>query len=297
MKPFHILIAICVTAAWGINFVVIKVGLDSFPPILLSALRFGVAGLPLIFIWKTRPAPWRWIIAIVLSMGVFKFNLLFVGMDLGAGPGLSSLILQMQAFFTVIIAFVLLGERPTKRQMMGLCFAFTGLGIIIFDLSDGSVNKSAFMGIMFVILAAVFWALSNISMKKAQSTNPLYLMIWVSALSSPILFAVSWFWEGSDRVTNALMHINLSGGLTVFYLAIIATLAGFGGWAYLMKEYDTSTVAPFSLLVPVFGMSSSAILLGEEITQASMIAAVFIFAGLYLSTIPIGFFTRKHQPC
>lgn len=297
MKPLHILIAICVAAAWGFNFVVIKVGLDSFPPILLSALRFGFAGLPLIFIWKTRPAPLKWIFAIALSMGVFKFNLLFIGMNLGAGPGLSSLVLQMQAFFTVIIAFALLGERPSRRQLMGLCFAFTGLGIIIFDLSDGSVDESTFIGILFVILAAVFWAFSNISMKKAQSTNPLHLMIWVSAFSSPILFIISWFWEGSDSVTYALTHISLSGGLTVFYLAIIATLAGFGGWAYLMKEYDTSTVAPFSLLVPIFGMSSSAILLGEEITQASMIAALFIFAGLYLSTIPSGFFKRKRQSC
>jgi len=297
MKPFHILIAICVAAAWGINFVVIKVGLDSFPPILLSALRFGVAGLPLIFIWKTRPAPLKWIIAIALSMGVFKFNLLFIGMNLGAGPGLSSLVLQMQAFFTVIVAFLLLGERPTKRQMMGLGFAFTGLGIIMYDLSVGTIDEGAYIGILFVILAAVFWALSNISMKKAQSTNPLHLIIWVSAFSSPVLFVISWFTEGSDTVTYALTHINLSGGLTVFYLAVIATLAGFGGWAYLMKEYDASTVAPFSLLVPIFGMSSSSILLGEEISQASIIAALFIFAGLYLSTIPSGFFKRKRQPC
>lgn len=297
MKPLHILTAICVAAAWGINFVVIKVGLDSFPPILLSALRFGVAGLPLIFIWQSRPAPLKWILAIALSLGVFKFSLLFIGMNLGAGPGLSSLVLQMQAFFTVIVAYTLLGERPTKRQMMGLCFAFTGLGIIMYDLSGGSVDESAFIGIMFVILAAIFWAFSNISMKKAQSTNPLHLIIWVSAVSSPVLFVISWFWEGSDNFTYALTHINLSGGLTVFYLAVIATLAGFGAWAYLMKEYDTSTVAPFSLLVPIFGMSSSAILLGEEITQASMIAAMFIFAGLYLSTIPSGFFKRKRQPC
>jgi O-acetylserine/cysteine efflux transporter len=297
MKPLHILLAIAVAAAWGVNFVVIKVGLDSFPPILLSALRFGLAGLPVIFIWKTRPAPWRWVFSIALCLGVFKFSLLFIGMNLGAGAGLSSLVLQMQAFFTVLIAFFLLGERPTRRQMMGLLLAFTGLGIILSNLSSAGRNEGALIGISFVILAAIFWALSNICMKKAQSTNPLHLMIWVSALSSPVLFAVSWFWEGSDSVTYALTHITINAGLTVLYLAVIATLAGFGAWAYLMKTYDTGTVAPFSLLVPIFGMSSSAILLGETITQTSMLAALFIFAGLYLSTIRQGFFKRKRQLC
>lgn len=297
MKPFHILMAIGVAAAWGINFVIIKMGLDSFPPILLSALRFGVAGLPLLFLWRIRPAPWKWIIAITLCLGVFKFSFLFIGMNWGAGAGLSSLVLQMQAFFTVLLAFALLGERPTKRQGLGLVLAFGGLGVIIFDLYIGRATEMAFLGVGLVVLAAIFWALSNIAMKKSQTTNPLHLIIWVSALSAPCLLVISWFWEGADTIQYALSHMTLSGTFSVFYLAIIATLIGFGLWAHLLKTYDASTVAPFSLLVPVFGMASSNLMLGEKITSASLFAALFIFAGLCLSSLPAGFFKRKFQSC
>ncbi|MDV7338982.1 EamA family transporter [Terasakiella sp. A23] len=296
MKPAHIFLAASVMAAWGINFVIIRIGLDNFPPILLSTLRFGLAGLPLIFIWKTRPAPLHWIVAIALCLGIFKFSLLFVGMDLGAGAGLSSLVLQMQAFFTVLLAFFLLDERPSKRQMAGMGLAFIGLGIILADQYGG---RSAFIGIAFVVVAALFWALSNLSMKKAQSSNPLHLMIWVSAFSTPVLLGISWGYEGGDAIINAFEQISFSGITSVFYLAFIATLAGFGIWAYLLKTYDAGQVAPFSLLVPIFGMTSSALVLGETITINSLVAAGFIITGLYFNTMPAGSFLkrRKTLPC
>lgn len=294
MRPLHIFLAVAVMAAWGVNFVVIRVGLDSFPPILLSTLRFGLAGLPILLIWKSPPAPIIWIAAIALFLGVLKFSLLFIGMDLGAEPGLTSLVLQMQAFFTVLFAFFILEERPSKRQLSGMALAFVGLGII---LAEQSGSQSAFIGIAFVIFASICWALNNICMKKAQSQNPLYLMIWVSAFSAPVLLIVSWLYEGGDAIKNAILHISWSGGLSVFYLAFVATLVGFGIWAYLLKTYDTAKVAPFSLLVPIFGMSSSAVLLGEEITLQSMLAALFIITGLYLNTVRAGFLKRKLKPC
>lgn len=294
MRPLHIFLAVAVMAAWGVNFVVIRVGLDSFPPILLSTLRFGLAGLPILLIWKSPPAPIIWIALIALFLGVLKFSLLFIGMDLGAEPGLTSLVLQMQAFFTVLFAFFILEERPSKRQLLGMALAFVGLSII---LAEQSGSQSAFIGIAFVILASVCWALNNIFMKKAQSTNPLYLIIWVSAFSTPVLLIVSWLYEGGDAIKNAMTHMSWSGSLSVLYLAVVATLAGFGIWAYLLKTYDTAKVAPFSLLVPIFGMSSSALLLGEEITLQSMLAALFIITGLYLNTVRAGFLTRKLKPC
>lgn len=295
MKPGHIFLAVCVMAAWGVNFVVIKIGLESFPPILLSTLRFGLAGLPLIFIWKTRPAPLHWIIAIALCLGIFKFSLLFIGMDLGAGAGLSSLVLQMQAFFTVILAFFLLEERPSPRQIFGMTLAFIGLGFVLVEQAE---EKSAFLGVTFVVFGAFFWGLSNLAMKKAQSRNPLYLIIWVSAFSAPVLFAVSWFYEGPVVIQHALTHLSYSAIGSVVYLAFIATLMGFGIWAFLFKTYAAGTVAPFSLLVPIFGLSSSAIILGEPVTLNIMIGAVLIVTGLYFNTIPAGFLLkRKSKAC
>ncbi|WP_417795029.1 EamA family transporter [Terasakiella pusilla] len=295
MKPGHIFLAVCVMAAWGVNFVVIKVGLESFPPILLSTLRFGLAGLPLIFIWKTRPAPLHWIIAIALCLGIFKFSLLFIGMDLGSGAGLSSLVLQMQAFFTVILAFFLLEERPSRRQLFGMTLAFIGLGFVLVEQAE---EKSALLGVTFVVFGALFWGLSNLAMKKAQSSNPLYLIIWVSAFSAPVLFAVSWFYEGPDAISYAVTHLSYSGIGSVVYLAFIATLMGFGIWAFLFKTYAAGTVAPFSLLVPIFGLSSSAIILNEPITINIMVGAILIITGLYFNTLPAGFLLkRKSKAC
>jgi O-acetylserine/cysteine efflux transporter len=294
MKPLHIFLAVCVMAAWGINFVIIKMGLDSFPPILLSALRFALAGLPIIFIWKTPPAPIKWIVAIGLSLAIFKFNLLFIGMNLGAGAGLSSLVLQTQAFFTVILAFFLLGEKPGMRQLLGMGFAFCGLGLIV---SQHLHEYGAMIGLMFVITSAICWALANLAMKQAASKNPLHLMIWVSAISAPFLFIISYIMEGGDAMTHALGNINATGAFSVFYLAFIATLAGFGVWAFLLRTYQAAYVAPFSLLVPIFGMSSAALLLGEKITFLNIIAALLILTGLAINTLKPDFFKRSKAPC
>lgn len=292
MRPLHIFLAICVMAAWGVNFVIIRIGLDNFPPILLSALRFAFAGLPIVFIWKTRPAPWQWIIAIALSLGIAKFSLLFIGMNLGAGAGLSSLVLQTQAFFTVILAFFLLQETPKARQILGMCFAFGGLALII---GDNLNENGTLVGLLFVVTAAICWALANLAMKKAASTNPLHLMIWVSALSAPFLFVISWQTEGGPAVTQALSQINAAGLFSVFYLAGVATLAGFGIWAFLLKTYDAAYVAPFSLLVPIFGMSSAALFLGEKISLLTILAAALILTGLALNTLNLEMFTKRSK--
>lgn len=287
MQPLHILLAVCVMAAWGVNFVIIKLGLNDFPPILLSALRFGFAGLPILLIWRRPPASIKWIAAIALALGLLKFNLLFIGMKLGAAPGLSSLILQSQAFFTVILAFFLLGERPTGRQVTGMGLAFGGLAVIMAEATQGN-GSSSLIGIVIVISAAVFWGFSNISMKKAQSNNPLALIIWVSAFAAPFLFAISYLFE--DWSTVKLTPI---GAFSVFYLAVIATLAGFAIWAYLLRTYHASKVAPFSLLVPLFGLSSSAWYLNEPLTLYVLGAALLILSGLYLSVIP----KKVPKPC
>jgi len=295
MRPLHIFLAVCVMAAWGVNFVIIRIGLDNFPPILLSALRFALAGLPIVFIWKKRPAPWQWIIAIALSLGIAKFSLLFIGMNLGAGAGLSSLVLQTQAFFTVILAFFLLQETPKARQILGMCFAFAGLALVI---SDNLNENGTLVGLLFVVISAICWALANLAMKKAASTNPLHLMIWVSALSAPFLFVISWQTEGGPAMAQALTQINPAGLFSVFYLAGVATLAGFGIWAFLLKTYDAAYVAPFSLLVPIFGMSSAALFLGESISLLTILAATLILTGLALNTLKLEMFTRRSKkPC
>lgn len=294
MKPLHIFLLVCVMIAWGYNFIIVHYGLETFPPFLLSALRFSLAGLAIIFIWRHPPAPIGWIIALALAMGIFKFSFLFFGMTMGAQAGLSSLLLQMQAFFTVIFAFFLLKERPALRQYGGMGLAFIGLSLIMIDVSDGS---SAFIGILCVIAGAAFWGLSNIIMKKAQSHQPVRLMIWVSAFSSPILFALSALTESEQLAALSFEEIPLKAYVSVVYLSLIATLAGFGIWTWLMRLYNTASVAPFSLLVPLFGLGSAHLFLGESISPLTLIAAGFILVGLFINTVPLTLiFKRKPLP-
>jgi len=276
MQPKHVLWAILVTAIWGVNFTVIRLGLDDFPPILLNALRFAAAGA--LFAWFIpRPQiPFVRIVAVGLTLGVAKFTLLFVGMDAGMPAGLSSLVLQSQAFFTVIFAAAFLGERPKVPQLAGMAVAFLGLGVIALDLGQGAV-ASAFV---IVLGAAACWGVANIQIKRSRADDMLGLMVWASLAAAPPLFALSWAFEGQDQITDALTHLSIKGVGAVAYLAIAATLIGFGLWGQLLKLYPASLVAPFSLLVPVFGLSSAALVLGETLAPLKIAGAVLVITGL-----------------
>lgn len=279
MEPRHILWAVFVAAIWGINFVVIRLGLDDFPPILLNALRFAAVGCAFAWFIPRPKIPFSRIVAVGLSLGVAKFSLLFIGMDAGMPAGLSSLVLQAQAFFTVLFAAIILGERPKGMQLAGMTIAFAGLGVIGLDLNQDAVITA----FVLVLAAAACWGMANIFIKRSGADDMLALMVWVSLVAAPPLFALSWFFEGSDQITTALMQITPKGFGTIAYLAVAATLIGFGLWGRLLKLYPASQVAPFSLLVPVFGMSAAALVLGETLTPLKIIGAALVIAGLVVN--------------
>ena len=276
MQPKHVLWAVLVAALWGINFVVIRLGLDDFPPILLNALRFAVAGG--LFAWFVkRPAiPVINIIAVGLVLGVAKFTLLFIGMDAGMPAGLSSLVLQSQAFFTVLFAFTFLGERPKRAQLVGMTVAFMGLGVIGLDLGQMGV-VSAFA---IILAAAGCWGVANILIKRSGAEDMLGLMVWASLAAAPPLLLLSFAFEGPERMAASLGALSVKGVGAVLYLAFAATLVGFGLWGRLLRLYPAGMVAPFSLLVPVFGLSSAALILGETLTPLKVAGAVLVILGL-----------------
>lgn len=279
MKPQHILMLVLVAALWGFNFVVIRLGLQNFPPLLFSALRFLFAALPLAFFIRKPQVPWHLIIGIGMVLGVIKFSLLFIGMDVGLPPGLASLVLQSQAFFTVILAMTLYGERPRPLQLAGMLVAFSGIALIASSVG-GSFTTT---GLALAIAAAIAWAFSNMLMKKAGKVEMLNLMVWVSLVPPIPLLIVSLIFEGVDRDLAALANLNLSGIGAVLFVAYVATVFGFGVWGAMISRYGVATVAPFSLLVPVFGMSSAALLLGEEFGPTRIVAALLIITGLLMN--------------
>ncbi|MDB5908673.1 MAG: eamA-like transporter family protein [Massilia sp.] len=279
MTLTDILIALGVVTIWGVNFVVIKIGLQDLPPILFTSLRFLFAALPLIFFVK-RP---RTAIGLVLAYGMFQFalqfTLLFTGIKLGLPAGLASLVIQLQAFFTIGLAVLMLGERPRTVQLLGALVAMGGMGLVGIHLQ----GKATLIGLLLVVLAGVCWALANIVTKKMGQVNALSLVVWGSLVATPPLLLASWIVEGGAAWQLAATSFSLKSLLTVLFQSYPNTILGFGIWSMLMRKYPAATIAPFTLLVPVAGMLSAAMVLGEPLEWWKIAAGVLVLSGLALN--------------
>jgi len=281
MRPAHLALAVLVAAVWGVNFTVIEIGLGHFPPLLFSALRFLVAALPAVFLVGRPKVAWKWIVSVGLVLGVAKFGLLFVGMDAGMPAGLSSLVVQVQAVFTALVAFAVLGERPGPVRVLGMVVALAGIGVAAVD--EGTAGPLGAFAL--VVASAACWGVSNVLTRKAAPPDALNFMVWVSTVPVLPLLALSLLLEGPGRDDEALRALDWQGAGTVVYVAWVTTVFGFGAWGWLLRRHPASTVAPFSLLVPVFGMSSAALFLGESLSALRWCAATLLVGGVTLASL------------
>lgn len=271
MRPRDIALAVALMAAWGINFIAIDIGLDRMPPLLFGAIRFALAAFPaLLFVGRPQVA-WRWVIIIGLTLGSVKFGLLFAGMAAGMPAGLTSLVLQSQAVFTLVFAVTLMGERPRAGQWIGLAIAASGILVVALRLGAGGP-----MGAFALVLgAAAAWGLSNVAMRQAAPPDMLKFMVWVSAIATVPLAALSLVLEGPPR-----LDLDLAGVGALVYIAGVSTLGGFAVWGVLIRRYGAATVAPFSMLVPFFGMGSAVLFLGETLHATDLLAGALIIGGV-----------------
>ncbi|MFG2414529.1 EamA family transporter [Streptomyces goshikiensis] len=281
MRPVHTALAVLVAAVWGFNFVVIQIGLGHFPPLLLSALRFLVAAVPAVFFVGRPKVAWKWILGVGAFLGIAKFGLLFTGMDAGMPAGLSSLVLQIQSAFTAVLAAVVLRERPGRVRVFGMGVALAGIAVAA---ADGGASGPV-LGFTLVVAAAACWGVSNVLTRKASPPDAMNFMVWVCTVPVLPLFALSVLFEGPARDLAALRGLDWSGAAVIAYVAWVSTVFGFGAWSYLMRRYPASSVAPFSLLVPVFGMSSAALVLGEEISALRWVAALLLVGGVAATSL------------
>ena len=278
VSPRDIALAVGVAAIWGVNFVMIELGLEQLPPLLFSALRFGLAAFPAVLLVGRPTAPWRWVIAVGLTLGVVKFTLLFFGMDAGMPAGLSSLVLQSQAIFTVLIAAVLLKERPTRVQLIGLGVATSGLVLVAWQLGP----ERPALAFVLVIASAAAWGVSNVAIRRAAPRDMLNFMVWVSAVAAPVLAALSLAVDGPAADLAALRSLTWQSVLALAYIAGLSTLAGWAAWGGLIRRYGASTVAPFSMLVPFFGIASGALLLAETVRLTDILGGVLVVGGVLI---------------
>jgi O-acetylserine/cysteine efflux transporter len=275
------LLGIAIMAVWGTNFVVIRLGLDHLPPLFFAALRFTLALLPAVF-FLTRPAiPWRKLAAYGVLIGAGQFGLLFIAMRGDITPGLASLVIQVQVFFTIGLAAYLTGERVRPFQVAALLVAVSGITVILAH-TDGVTTP---LGLALVLIAALCWAGGNVVSRSAPHVNMLAYVVWASLFSAPPLYVLSFLFEGWPAMRDGLMNADAATWAAVAYQAIGNTLFGYAAWGWLLSRYPAATVAPMALLVPVFGMGASTLWLDEPLQGWKLIAAALVMAGLALNLL------------
>ncbi|MBE0587431.1 MAG: EamA family transporter [Betaproteobacteria bacterium HGW-Betaproteobacteria-9] len=273
----HLLLALAVVFVWGTNFVVIRWGLDGLPPFLFATLRFTFSALPWLLFIPRPTAPWRKLAAFGVLLGVGQFGLLFLAMRSSISPGLASLVVQVQVFFTIGLSLLLMGERVRGFQIAGLLLALAGLGVIALNLDAAVVT---WLGLGLVLSAAFFWAGANLVVKSLGPVNMLHFMVWSSVFAVPPLLAISWFIEGPALMQSAVINATPLVWASVLWQALGNTLFGYGVWNWLLARHPAATVAPLALLVPVFGMGASALSLGESLPGWKLGAAALVLGGL-----------------
>lgn len=288
-SPRAFLLALAVVAVWGTNFVVIRLGLDALPPLLFAALRFTLAAFPLVFFVKRPAVSWRDLALFGLFIGVGQFGLMFIAIDGYIPPGIASLIVQIQVIFTIALAMRGTGERLAPVQYAALALAVAGVAVILAH-TGGSTTLT---GVLLVIAAAFCWSLGNMVQRRVGRVDVLGFIVWSSLFAIPPLFALAFVFEGTAAITSALAAATPMVWATVLWQSVGNTMFGYGAWGWLLARYPAGTVAPMALLIPVFGMGSAALFLGEPLPPWKLLAAALIIGGLAINMFGPGLVARR----
>ncbi len=309
MNPIHIALAVLVAFIWGVNFTFIAWALESFPPLMLTALRFFFTAVPLVLFLKP-PKFNRTLLIYAIGTFVMQYAFVFTAMHLGASAGLTALLLQVQIFITVLLAYVLLGETVNRMQIIGMLVGVLGLCVIALNLG----GDMPLIGFVCILIAAIGWSFGNIASKqvstqamaktiqqgaslhtgsptnsknKASALSALALVAWGGLIACVILTLSSLIFEGAAWQVTTFTQAPIKSWLSLGFIVYISTLIGFGLWSHLLAQNTASKVTPFALLVPVFGMATSVLLMGEVVTWWKMLAMLFILSGLVLANVKI----------
>jgi O-acetylserine/cysteine efflux transporter len=283
MPLSHLLLALAVVAIWGTNFVVIRLGLDSFAPFTFAALRYTFSALPFLFFVRRPPVSWSKLAAFGLLIGVGQFGLLFWAMRADISPGLASLVIQTQVFFTIALAGLLHRERLHPLQWPAFALAIGGLALVAAHASTASGVTA--IGVAMVVVAAVCWAAGNLVARSAGRVDALAFIVWSSPFAAVPLWVIAGGLVGWAGIGRAITQAGAVAWGAVAWQAIGNTLFGFGAWNWLLARHPASTVTPTALLVPVFGMTASALALHEGLPAWKLGAAALVLGGLALNML------------
>ena len=286
----HALLALAVMIVWGTNFVVIRAGLQHLPPLLFATLRFTLVAFPAVFFIKRPAVPWRLLAAYGGLIGAGQFGLLFIAMKSNITPGLASLVVQSQVFFTIGLAMAIAHEKIRAFQIAALVLAFAGLGLI---LAHAGADAATPLGLVLTLGAAASWAGGNMMSKAAGKVNMLAFVVWSALFAAPPLLVFSLIFDGWPAIRDGVIHATLGTWAAVAWQSVGNSMFGYAVWGWLLVRYPAATVSPMSLLTPVFGMAASAWLLAEPLPSWKLEAAALIMAGLVLNLIWPRYFPVK----
>lgn len=276
----HRLLAVTVAVIWGINFLAIHLSLGSFPPLFLVALRFTLIAVPTLIFVPRPDVPLRWLLGYGFGFGVAQFTFLYAGMAAGMPTGLASLVLQSSAPFTLLLGALLLREQVSPRQWAGIAVAVLGMLVVGWSRTQAA----GLVPFLLVLIGALGWAFGNLASRLAQPPNPLHLTLWMSVVVPLPMLALSLIFEGPAQIGTALVGSLAPAALPAWaglaYTCVIGTVVGSGVWTWLLARHPAGVVAPFSMLVPVVGIVTAAIVLGERPSWLELVGGAVVVAGV-----------------
>lgn len=291
--PFsHLLLVILVVIIWGVNFLFISIALQEIPPLLLCAIRFLLTSVPAIFFIRLPIESIKPIITYGMVMFAMQFACLFMGMYVGMSAGMASLIMQMQVFFSMFFAAIMLDEKPYSWQIIGAIVSFIGIAVVAMHVD----HSMTLLGFIFILGAAATWGVGNLLTKKVKDIKTLTLVVWGGFFACFPMFILSFLFEGMQAIPLAYHHLTWQVVGSIAYIVGISTLVAYTAWAWLMTRYLISTIVPFTLLIPVVGLLCSAFFLGEPLQSWKLIAGLLIISGLGINLLGARLFLSKHSP-
>lgn len=282
MTPFHVFLAVLVAVIWGIAFVATKLGLESFSPPQLTALRFLIAAVPVLFVARP-PIAWPTLCAAGLALFAGQFLLQFFGIANGMPPGLAAIVVQTQALFTILFAGVVLKEKPTGRQLSGTAVAFAGLVVIAMTVGRDLTT----IGLCLTTMSAISWGIGNVLVKRLPQVDMLNLMVWLSLVPPLPALALSMALDGPAVIGRAITEASWPSVAATLYLGLVATVFAYAVWGSLLRRYSAATVTPFALLAPFFAAYASSLVFGERFGTLRLVGMGLVLLGLAVIVLPL----------
>lgn len=282
MTPFHVFLAVLVAVIWGIAFVATKLALESFSPPQLAALRFLIASAPVVLVARP-PTTWLVLGAVGLTLFAGQFLFQFFGIAGGMPPGLASIVVQTQAFFTILFAGLILNEKPSRRQLYGTAAAFAGLAVIAATVGSDLTS----VGLGFTAMSAVSWGVGNVLLKRLPRVDMLSLMVWLSLVPPLPSLALSIALDGPAGIARALPEASWTAVAAALYLGLVATVLAYAIWGSLLRRYSAATVTPFALLAPFVAAYASSLVFGERFGALRLAGMGLVLLGLAVIVLPL----------